>query len=128
MSEPMTFRSYGPGPVYSGLEIWLPLLMIQHETVQRTGPIIQGKSFIDCRLRGPSVIIPMSGCEFDSCNLGASDGDIRNLMFSPLGSTKLTGGIALQDCKFIRCDFLGVGFTGSPEFLEELGKIGGLPA
>ena len=128
MTDLLTLPNYGPGPVYTGQDIWLPLMVVPDQAIEQTGPIIQGRSFIDCRLRGPAVILPLSGCSFDACNMGGSDNDIRNLMLSPLGSTKVTGVIAFRDCKFLRCDFISIGFTGGPEFLDELSKIGELPA
>lgn len=125
MSDILTLPTYGLGPTYTGLDIWLPLLMAPDRAVEHSGPVIQARSFIDCRLFGPAVMIPLSGCAFDACNMGASDNDIRNLMLSPMGPAKITGCIAFQDCRFLRCDFISIGFTGSPEFLAELAKIDG---
>lgn len=123
MSETLTFQALGLGPIYSKVEIWLPLLI--HEAALRGESVIEGKTFSECRIHGPAVIIPISGCQFEGCALGASDGDMRNLMFQPLGPTKITGAIAFRNCRFERCDFLGVGYSGAPDFLEQLRSIDG---
>jgi len=131
MSETLTFQALGPGPDYSNLDIWLPLLF--HEAVLRGESVLKGKTFTNCRIQGPAVVVPISGCQFDACNMGSADGDMRNLMFQPLGPTRLTGAIPLSDCLFRRCDFVGVAYTGAPDFLEQLqglptGPGGGAPA
>lgn len=125
MSDTLTFQAMGPGPVYRGIELWLPLLL--HETVLAGGSVIEGKTFIDCRIHGPAVLIPVSGCAFDGCNLGDSHGDMRNLLLKPMGPSKIVGGIAMKDCRFERCDFLAIGYSGTPEFLAQMEAIPGLP-
>jgi hypothetical protein len=126
MSDILTFQALGLGPIYSKVEVWLPLLL--HEAAQRGESVIEGKTFSDCRIHGPAVIVPISGCQFDGCSMGAPDGDMRNLMFQPLGPTKITGAIAFRNCLFERCDFLGVGYTGAPDFLNQLRTLDGNPA
>lgn len=123
MSGTLTFAGYGAGPVYRDLDIWLPLLM--HEIAQTGVFSLDGKTFINCRLNGPAVIVPVFGCQFNNCNMGAPEGDMRNLMFQPLGPTRITGAIAFRDCVFEGCEFIGIGYTGVPEFLEQLGAIEG---
>lgn len=124
MSETLTFQAIGPGPVYTGMQIWLPLML--HEQVQRGGSVIENKTFIDCQMHGPAVIIPVQGCAFDQCDLGGADGDMRNLMFQPLGPTKITGAIQFRNCRFERCQFMAVGYTGGPDFLAQLRAIDGV--
>jgi hypothetical protein len=126
MTDTVTFKTYGPGPVYTGVSIWLPLLM--YEAAVRGENSINGKTFVDCSLQGPSVIVPISGCQFDACDMGASDNDIRNLLLQPVGPTKITGAIAFRDCVFQRCAFVGIGYTGAAEFLDQMRAIDGVPA
>ena len=116
------FAAYGPGPVYTGQRIWLPLLM--HEATQTGASAIEGRTFIDCELHGPAVIVPIVGCDFSGCNLGSADGDMANLMLQPLGSSRVTGCIPFRECRFERCRFLAVGYTGAPDFMEILRGIG----
>jgi hypothetical protein len=47
--------------------------------------------------------------------------DVNSLLFDPKGPM-LIGVIGLQDCRFVRCRFVQVGFTGSPEFLAKLSE------
>ena len=122
MTPGFTFAAYGAGPVHTGQRIWLPLLM--HEVALGGASVIEGRTFIDCELHGPAVIVPVSGCNFASCNLGSADGDMANLMLQPLGPTKITGCIPFRDCQFERCGFFSVAYTGAPDFLNELRGIG----
>lgn len=119
----LTFQSLGPGPIYTDKDVWLPLLL--HEVIQAGGgSVIEGKTFVNCRLHGPAVIVPISGCQFEGCSLGQADGDMGNLMMQPLGRSKITGAIALRDCLFQGCSFLAVGYTGPQEFLNDLRSVG----
>ena len=111
----------GPGPVYEGVYIWLPQLAI--EGAKRDEADIAGKTFRNCFLEGPAVLLPVVGCSFDGCNMGDVMGDVRNLLLQPVGPQKVTGTVAFRDCKFINCRFLRVGFTGSPAFLAELEQV-----
>lgn len=125
MSETLTFQAFGPGPHYSNLDIWLPLLF--HEAVLRGESVIEGKTFTNCRIQGPAVVVPISGCQFDACSMGNAEGDMGNLLFQPLGPTRVTGAIPLRDCAFHRCDFVGVAYTGAPDFLAQLRALPSAP-
>ena len=42
---------------------------------------------------------------------------------------RVTGPIPFKNCTFINCRFLGVGFTGSKAYLDEMtAALGGAPA
>lgn len=118
MAKPFDLVALGVGPVYEKTDIWLPQLIA--EAVRRGEQVIEGKTFIDCHIEGPAVLCPVGGVSFDACDMGASDGDIRNLMLAPLGPNKITGAIAFRNCVFRRCHFFAVGFTGSPDFLKDM--------
>jgi hypothetical protein len=61
--------------------------------------------------------------------MGDAMGDPRNLLLQPVGPEKVTGTVAFQDCSFVNCRFLRVGFTGAPEFLTNIQQVlGGVPA
>ena len=122
MSQVFNFVAYGPGPIYTGQRIWLPLLM--HEVILGGGSVIEGRTFIDCEIHGPAVMVPVAGCDFSGCNLGSADGDMRNLILEPNGASKITGCIPLRDCRFEGCRFISIGYTGSPDFLDGLRGIG----
>jgi hypothetical protein len=116
MSDGHTLPFTGPGPVYENLDLWAPLLF--HEAVQRGEQMIRGKTFRNCRIQGPALIVPMENCQFDGCDLGRSDGNVLNLMYQPLGPALLTGGIPFRDCVFENCKFMAIGFTGGTDFID----------
>lgn len=114
----------GAGPSYEGAHIWLPQLVL--EAARRGEEAIIGKTFQNCFLEGPAVLLPVAGCSFDGCNMGDVMGDVRNILLQPVGPQKVTGTVAFRDCKFINCRFLRVGFTGSPDFLKQVEqRLGG---
>ncbi|MNT72560.1 hypothetical protein D3C72_2111750 [compost metagenome] len=96
----------------------------------RTGVFaIENRTFIDCLIEGPAVLLAVEGCNFDGCNMGEAHGDPRNLMLAPQGAQRVTGPIPFKNCQFINCRFLGVGFTGSAAFIETMvSALGGAPA
>jgi len=124
---PITFDAIGPGPEYRNGSIWLPQLFLE----TRRGGVanIEGRTFIECLIEGPAILLPLSGCNFDGCNMGDAQGEPRTLMLKPLDPQRVTGTIAIKDCQFIRCRFLGVGFTGPQSFLDEMiAGLAGTPA
>ena len=100
--------------------VWLPSLAVQHWNAGH--PVIDGKTFTDCLIEGPAVMAVMNGTTFDSCAMGATS-DMRNLLYRPVSREKLAGVIGMSNCRFVRCRFAQVGFTGSDELLEELAGI-----
>lgn len=96
--------------------VWLPLLAVHHWNAGEMA--IKGKTFTDCVIEGPAVMAVMTGTTFDGCAMGTT-GDMNNLLYKPQGQ-KLAGVVGVADCKFVRCRFVQVGFTGSDALLEDL--------
>ena len=96
--------------------VWLPLLAVHHWNAGEM--TIRGKTFTDCVIEGPAVLAVMTGTTFDGCAMGTTS-DMNNLLYKPQGQ-KLAGVVGVADCKFVRCRFVQVGFTGSDELLEDL--------
>jgi len=96
--------------------VWLPLLAVHHWNAGEMA--IKGKTFTDCVIEGPAVMAVMNGTTFDACAMGTTSG-AENLLYRPLGQ-KLAGVVAMADCRFVRCRFVQVGFTGSEDLLAEL--------
>lgn len=96
--------------------VWLPMLAVQHWNAGQMA--IDGKTFTDCVIEGPAVMAVMNGTHFDSCAMGVAT-DIKTLLLKPLGH-KMTGVVGMSNCKFVRCQFVQVGFTGSDELLTVL--------
>lgn len=97
--------------------VWLPSLAVQHWNAGQMA--IDGKTFTDCVIEGPAVVAVMTGTMFDNCAMGTTS-DVRNLLYRPLSTTKLAGVIGMSNCRFVRCRFVQVGFTGSDDLLEQL--------
>jgi len=119
--DTITFKRIGDGPVYEKVNIWLPQLIAEAMSDRRN--LIENRTFVDCRIEGPAVLLAAGGCEFDACDMGWSGGDIRNLLLAPVGPEKVIGAIAFRNCAFRRCSFFAVGFTGAPEFLKNFESV-----
>jgi hypothetical protein len=97
--------------------IWLPQLAVIHWNAGQMA--IEGKTFTDCVIEGPAVMFVMNNTQFDSCAMGATT-DVRNLLYRPLSQNKLAGLVGMSNCRFVRCRFVQVGFTGSDDLLAAL--------
>lgn len=84
---------------------------------QRT---INGRTFRNCFIEGPAVMLVLNNVNFDNTNFGHNGGDMRNLVLRPAGPTSVVGAIPVSDCEFINCEFFGLGFTGPDQFLDQL--------
>ena len=97
--------------------VWLPVLAVHHWNAGQMA--IDGKTFTDCAIEGPAIMAVMAGTVFESCNMGLTS-DVRSLLYRPLSQTRITGVIGMSNCRFIRCRFAQVGFTGMDDLLAEL--------
>jgi hypothetical protein len=97
--------------------VWLPMLAVHHWNADIMA--IDGKTFTDCVIEGPAVMFVMTGTHFDSCAMGTTT-DVRNLLYRPLSQNKLAGLVGMSNCRFVRCRFVQVGFTGSDDLLAAL--------
>lgn len=120
-TQDITIPAVGVGPEYNKVNIWLPALVL--EAARRGESVIKDKVFRDCVIEGPAVLLPLGSCNFDGCNMGDAQGDIRNLLLQPMGPQKVTGTVAFQNCQFINCQFIRVGFTGTPDFLASVQQV-----
>jgi len=85
-------------------------------------PLVQGRTFRGCRLQGPAIVLVSNGVTFEDTNFGDGRGSINNLLMRPVGD-KAIGTIPLRDCQFIGCEFYGVGFTGTEEFIAQVAAL-----
>jgi uncharacterized protein YjbI with pentapeptide repeats len=116
--EPLILNPVGLGPDHTDQQIWLPLLVL--EAVRAGKSEIRGRTFTRCALEGPAVILPVDGCDFSGCTMGGIAGHPRSLLFRPLDEARVTGTMVFHACRFIDCDFRGVGFTGDEAFIRTL--------
>lgn len=96
--------------------VWLPSLSVQHLNAGQT--FIEGKTFTECLIEGPAVVAVMNGTSFDGCHMGVFT-DARTILYKPMGDM-MAGVVGMSNCKFIKCRFVQVGFTGSDELLNDL--------
>lgn len=95
--------------------VWLPLFAMSN--IQAGKTLIDGKTFTDCLIEGPAVLMPDTTVVFDSCHMGTASKP-ENLLLAPVGDL-VTGVIGISDCRFVRCRFLFVGFVGREAFREQ---------
>jgi hypothetical protein len=85
--------------------------------------VIRNVTFTNCRLEGPGVVLVLT-CHFDRCDFGNPAGDIRNLILRPASPTSVIGAIPVDGCTFTLCQFVGLGYTGMNEFLDQIIAMG----
>lgn len=100
----------------------LSLQEVFAHAVARGEPVIQGRTFKGCRIQGPAILLVSNRVTFEDTNFGDSRGDIRNLLLKPVGD-KVIGALPVRDCAFIGCEFYGVGFTGTDEFIAQVADL-----
>ena len=96
--------------------VWLPLMAVQHWNAGETA--IADKTFTDCLIEGPAVLAVMTGTVFETCAMGTTK-DVRTVLYRPLGNT-LAGVVGMVNCRFVRCRFVQVGFTGTDDVLDSM--------
>lgn len=88
------------------------------------GVTLTGRTFRNCILEGPALILVLPGTRFERTNFGVDD--IRSILFRPVDDRRAIGAIPVADCLFEQCSFGVVGFTGHPNFIDtminELGR------
>jgi len=84
------------------------------------GGVIEGRTFNECVIEGPAVMLVLEGVRFDGTNFGATGGDLRNMLFRPLSGSMAIGAIPVRDCTFKNCQFVTLGITGSDDLLQML--------
>jgi len=118
---------YGQTPVDLGSpsrfdKVFLPITrLFEAQVAAGKGSRLKDLTFSDCLISGPGVLIPDLTTLFDACNLGDVKGDVRNLFLVAAGPG-IIGGIGLENCRFERCFFRGVGFTGNQHYVDAMVK------
>lgn len=83
------------------------------------GVMIEGRAFKNCVIEGPALMLVLEGVYFDSTNFGQTGGDMRNMLFQPMGNVGI-GAIPVRNCTFTNCQFQTLGITGSESLLQML--------
>lgn len=84
------------------------------------GAVIEGRSFTDCYIEGPAVMLVLEGVHFEGTNFGPTGGDLRNMLFRPMSGQMAIGAIPVRDCTFRNCRFHTLGITGGDDLLRML--------
>lgn len=87
----------------------------------RETPIIAGQNFEDIVFKGPAIIALLDFARFTECGFRAPT--IESMIWERDPKIPIVDAIGLSRCSFTRCEFEGIGFTGTPEVLEMLRKI-----
>jgi hypothetical protein len=90
--------------------------------VPRIGGLIEGKTFEDCTIRGPAILMGTGdNNHMDNCTFDYGHGDADSIMwFRTRLEEFVVGAIGLRNCTFRRCVFVGIGIG--------VRKDSGLPA
>lgn len=84
------------------------------------GAIIEGRTFTDCFIEGPAVMLVLEGTHFEGVNFGPTGGDLRNILFRPMSGQRAIGSVPVRNCTFRNCQFHTLGITGSDDLLQML--------
>jgi len=74
-------------------------------------------TFLNCRITGPAVIVPIDSV-IQNSNLGAPLDHV--LWRVPRDRAPFVGAIVAFNCTFDGCTFVNIAFAGSPKFLAGL--------
>ena len=96
------------------------LVDLYRASVQAGGGVrIEDRTFTDCTIEGPALMLVQDNVHFDSTNFGETGGDMRNMLFKPMGAIGI-GAIPVRNCTFTRCRFHTIGITADDAFLQAL--------
>ncbi|MES2833107.1 MAG: hypothetical protein V4707_00195 [Pseudomonadota bacterium] len=84
------------------------------------GVVIEGRTFTDCLIEGPAVMLVLEGTSFEGVNFGPTAGDLRSMLFTPMSGARAIGAIPVKNCTFRNCQFHTLGITGSETLLQML--------
>jgi hypothetical protein len=78
--------------------------------------IIRDRTFVDCVIHGPAIFVLDQSPLYEA---RLSPSDAESLLWDIGYRGHLAGVIAIKHCVFRRCTFVGVGFAGPPQFIQE---------
>jgi hypothetical protein len=120
LSQPATSRTLDP----TATEIsggHFALFDLYRANIQAGGgAVIEGRTFSDCYIEGPAVMLVLDGNQFEGTNFGPTGGNIRAMLFRPLAGDMAIGAIPVRNCTFRNCQFHTLGITGGDDLLQML--------
>lgn len=84
------------------------------------GVVLENRTFINCDIEGPAVMLALDGVYFVDTNFGPTAGDLRGMLFRSLNGRTAIGAIPVRNCTFRNCRFHALGITGSEDLLQQL--------
>lgn len=91
--------------------------------VPRDGVYIKDKTFVNCDIHGPSILVIQGGTTI----AGRSDFTIRSnskkILWEWDGEEPLVGPVVLQNCKLIDCHFFDIGLMFSKDVITAAQKL-----
>ncbi len=96
------------------------LFELYRASLQAGQTIIENRTFTDCRLEGPAVLVILGGVHFDATDFGYTAGDIGRIVWRTASASGAVGGIPFRNCTFKGCSFFATGFTGNEAFLQQI--------
>lgn len=84
------------------------------------GAVLEGRTFVDCLIEGPALMLVQDGTHFEGVDFGPCGGDLRGMLFRSLSGAAAIGSIPVKNCTFRNCRFHTLGFTGSETLLATL--------
>ncbi|MGV9007906.1 MAG: hypothetical protein ACOH1H_14340 [Brevundimonas sp.] len=100
---------------FEKIAIWLPQYAVHHFNAGQA--VIDGKTFTDCVIEGPALLMATDNVVFEDCNMGFAT-DPKSLLMQPVGPM-VVGAVPFSNTRFVRCRFAMVSFTGHPDFIAQ---------
>jgi hypothetical protein len=104
--------------------VTLSLVDLQRTCLRKGELTIVGRTFDNCLIEGPAVMLALDNVTFDGVDFGYTRGDIRNIVLFPASPTAVIGAIPVKDCVFRNSTFFAVGFTGPTAFTDQILALG----
>jgi hypothetical protein len=90
-------------------------LSIRISDLAREDIVIRDRTFEDCYIYGPAILVPHGMGMFHECGF---EGDTSSLFITIAEERSVIGVIALENCIFRRCHFRKIGFIVTPDIHE----------
>ena len=88
-----------------------PLADLHRASMQAGGgAMLEGRTFTDCTIEGPAVMLVLENVSFDRTNFGPTGGDLRNILFRPMSGQRAIGAVPVRNCGIDPDEYQGFAF------------------
>ncbi len=108
-----------------GKTVFVSHLPVKTTRLSGIGPMayeVNGKTFQDCDLIGPAIIILKGKSLVEHCEIQAPSGSRFESVLLLTQDRYAFGVIPFNDCGMLNCNFINVGFAGDADGLEAIKK------